>query len=52
MVGGAHVARKGVGRLNAQMEKDVLVAFGDQIKTIKGVKWNTTAEDFIRRYLL
>ena len=32
------------------MEKDVLVAFGDQIKIVKGVKWNTTAEDIIRRY--
>ena len=34
------------------MEKNVLVAFEDQIKNVKEVKWNTTAEDIIRRYKL
>ena len=31
------------------MEKDVLVALGDEIKIVKGVKWNTTAEEIIKR---
>jgi hypothetical protein len=33
----------------AKMEKDVLVAFEDRIEIIKGVSWNTTAENFIKR---
>ena len=33
------------------MEKDVLVAFEDRVEIVKGVKWNTTAETFIKRYI-
>ena len=35
----------------AKMEKDVLVAFEDRVEIVKGVKWNTTAETFIKRYI-
>ena len=33
------------------MEKDILVAFEDRIEIVKGVKWNTTAETLIKRYI-
>ena len=33
------------------MEKDILVAFEDRIEIVKGVKWNTTAETLIKRYV-
>ena len=33
------------------MEKDVLVAFEDRVEIVKGVKWNTTAETLIKRYI-
>ena len=35
----------------AKMEKDVLVAFEDRIEIVERVKWNTTAETFIKRYI-